>query len=84
MFYVYVLQSTKDGSVYLGSTNNLKRRITEHNGGRGRSTKTGAPFHLVYYEAFRDESEARLRERNLKRYALAYQQLMCRIAKSLS
>ena len=84
MFYVYVLQSEKGGGIYLGSTNDLKRRLAEHNGGRGRSTKNSAPFRLVYYEAFSNEPEARLREKNLKRHALAYQQLMRRIAKSLS
>ncbi|MEA3464213.1 MAG: GIY-YIG nuclease family protein, partial [Patescibacteria group bacterium] len=51
MFYVYVLKSKKDGQFYIGSTNDLKKRLRFHNKGRVFATKTRIPFELVYYEA---------------------------------
>ena len=83
MFYVYVLKSEKDGSLYIGYTDNLKRRFVEHNEGRSKSTKHKAPFALVYYEAYRSKSDARYRESNLKDFAQAYTALRKRIKNSL-
>ena len=83
MFYVYLIKSKKDGKLYNGSTNDLKRRILEHNQGSNRSTKYRGPFELVYYEAYKSEEDARARERNLKLRANALGQLKCRIVKSL-
>lgn len=51
MFYVYVLRSLKDGKLYTGFTEDLRRRIEKHNRGQEPSTKHRAPFELVYYEA---------------------------------
>ena len=84
MFYVYALKSLKDGSLYIGSTNDLKRRIAEHNKGEGMSTKKRSPFELVYYEAYKAEKDARYREHNLKRFAVAHYHLKKRIACSLA
>jgi predicted GIY-YIG superfamily endonuclease len=39
MFYVYVLKSDKDGSLYIGYTDDLKRRLVEHNDVKNVSTK---------------------------------------------
>jgi putative endonuclease len=50
MFYVYVLKSEKDGNLYIGSTNDLGRRLNEHNNGLVFSAKSRKPFELVYYE----------------------------------
>lgn len=83
MYYVYVLKSLKDGDLYTGSTNNLLRRIKEHNDGKCFSTKTRTPFELVYYEAYRAESDAREREHNLKLRSRALVQLKRRIEASL-
>ena len=83
MFYVYFIKSRKDGELYIGSTNDLKRRLLEHNKGLVRSTKSRTPFDLMYYEAYRLESEARQREQNLKLRANAFNQLKMRISKSL-
>ena len=66
MFYVYVLKSQKDEDLYIGSTNDLKRRSREHQEGKSFATKLRAPFELIYYEAYKNENDARLREHHLK------------------
>jgi len=83
MYYVYVLKSEKDGNLYIGSTNNLERRIHEHNSGWIRSTKSRVPFKLVYFEAYTAEQDARLRESRLKLRSRAFAQLKRRIKKCL-
>ena len=84
MFYMYILKSGKDGFMYIGSTNDLKKRFREHNSGLVKSTKSRTPFKLVYYEAYASESDARHREHNLKLRAKALRQLLKRIGKSLA
>ncbi|MGZ3605291.1 MAG: GIY-YIG nuclease family protein, partial [Thermodesulfobacteriota bacterium] len=44
MWYVYILKSGKDKNLYVGSTNSIRRRLTEHNSGKVDSTKSRAPF----------------------------------------
>ena len=66
MYYVYVLNSDKDGMFYTRSTNDLKRRLSEHNDGRVGSTVKRRPLRLIYYEACVKESDARAREKYLK------------------
>jgi len=83
MFYVYFLKSKKDNNLYLGSTNDLKRRFKEHNSGLVTSTKSRIPFDLVYYEAYKSENDARKREQNLKLRAKALVQLKKRIQECL-
>ncbi len=61
MFYVYVLKSSKDEELYIGSTNDLKRRIKEHQSGKSFSTNLRRPLELIYYEAYKKEKDARLR-----------------------
>ena len=63
---VYVLKSAKDNKRYIGSTNNLERRINEHNTGKVKSTKSRVPLNVVYREDFLSEKEARLREKFFK------------------
>ncbi|OGY47777.1 MAG: hypothetical protein A3J62_01030 [Candidatus Buchananbacteria bacterium RIFCSPHIGHO2_02_FULL_38_8] len=82
-YYVYVLKSEKDNSIYIGYTNDLRRRLKEHNELKNISTKNRAPFRLIYYEAYKARSDARYRENNLKRFAKAYNQLKKRIKNSL-
>jgi len=62
MFYVYILQSLKDGKLYIGFTANLKRRMREHECGGSDSTRKRLPFRLVFYEAFISREDARRRE----------------------
>lgn len=84
MFYVYLLQSDRDSSLYVGYTNDLKRRFDEHNAGENRSTKHKTPFQLIYYEAYRSQADAKHREWNLKRHAGALTHLKKRTKNSLN
>lgn len=83
MFYVYILKSIKDKELYIGSTNDLKRRFQEHNKGLVRSTSKRKPFILIYYEAYRSEKDARMRESRLKQRGQARVHLYKRIQDSL-
>ncbi|KKQ34509.1 MAG: hypothetical protein US51_C0036G0002 [Microgenomates group bacterium GW2011_GWA2_37_6] len=64
-YYVYVLQN-KEGQLYKGASADLKKRITNHNSGKVRSTKKGRPWQLIYYEAFVSKTAARKEELFLK------------------
>jgi putative endonuclease len=66
MYYVYVLRSKVDGNLYIGSTGDLKRRLSEHNNGESASTKYRRPLDLIYYEASLSRSDALHREKYLK------------------
>ncbi len=66
MFYVYVLQSQKDGKWYTGATNDLKKRLKEHNEGRVLATKDRRPLELIYYEACINQQDGFAREKYLK------------------
>src|SRR3989344_3890246 len=83
MFYLYILKSSKDKNMYIGSTNDLRRRFAEHNKGEIFSTKFRRPFQLVYYEAYKSEKDARKREKNLKLRSKAFTQLKRRLTNSL-
>lgn len=65
-FYTYILESLKDGKRYIGYTNDLKRRLEEHEKERSFSTKSRLPFRLIYFEGCLDEEDAKRRERYLK------------------
>ncbi len=66
MWYVYILTSEKDGKLYVGSTNDLKRRLEEHQEGRCESTRSRRPLQLEAYVAVKEESVARSLEKYLK------------------
>ena len=66
MFYIYVLLSEKDNRFYTGFTNDLKRRIAEHNTGKVQSTAYRHPLKLVYYESCLNREDALHREKYLK------------------
>jgi putative endonuclease len=66
MYYVYVLLSQKDKKFYIGLTNDLKRRLKEHNSGKNISTKSRLPLKLIYYEAHLSKADAARRERYFK------------------
>lgn len=67
MYYTYVLKSEKNGTQYTGSTDDLKRRLDEHNSGTGGTyTSKNRPFKLVYYEAYISYDLARKAERFYK------------------
>ena len=83
MFYVYILGSQKDRELYIGSTNDLKKRIQEHNSGKVPSTKPRIPLKLLYYEAYLAEKDARKRESALKLRGQARAHLAKRINSSM-
>ncbi len=66
MFFVYAIKSTVRNYIYIGMTNNVGRRLAEHNNGENRSTKAYKPFVLIYTEAFPTRIEAREKEKYLK------------------
>jgi len=83
MWYFYVLRSTKDQEwFYKGSTNDLKRRLSEHNAGEVVSSQFYRPLKLVYYEAFVSEKAARLREASVKKSGSVWTPLSKRIKAS--
>ena len=66
MNYTYILKC-KDDSLYTGWTNDLKKRITSHNAGKGaKYTKARRPVELVSYEEFQTREEAMKREYAIK------------------
>ena len=67
MYYVYTLKSSKDNRLYIGSTSNLRKRLKEHNDGKAKSTRYRRPLELIYYEAYKEKSIARKREKLLKK-----------------
>jgi putative endonuclease len=75
MYYVYIIRDVKTKELYYGYTNNLDRRFVEHNSKRS--------FEVIYYEAYKEESDARARERRLKNYAQALTALKSRLKESL-
>ncbi len=65
-FYVYILYSYKDCKLYIGFTNNLKKRLTEHANGKVNSTRNRIPVKLIHYEYFINRADAEAREKFLK------------------
>ena len=65
-FYTYVLLSLKDKEFYIGSTDNLKRRLTQHSHGKVDATRYRLPLKLIYYEYFVNQEDAEAREKFLK------------------
>ena len=66
MFLVYILQSLKSGKYYVGHTDDLPFRFTQHNNGYSKSTKSGVPWKIVHTETFATRSEAVKREYEIK------------------
>ena len=66
MYYVYILQSQKDKSLYIGYTPNLKLRVPKHNKRQVTATKDKVPWRLIYYEAYIERKDATGREKFLK------------------
>lgn len=84
MYYVYVLFSVNNKVLYIGYTNNIKRRLVEHNTNKSFSTKNQGRWVLVYCEMYRSKEDAVKREHRLKYYGQALYRLKERIGGSLS
>lgn len=65
-YYVYILQSQKNKSYYIGYTSDLLKRVKSHNAGSNLATKPYVPYKLIFYEAFLDKNDAKNRETYLK------------------
>lgn len=76
MNYTYILKCNDD-TLYTGWTNNLEKRIKDHNDGKGaKYTKTRRPVELVYYEKFETKEEAMKREYAIKQLTRAEKLLL--------
>ncbi len=83
MYCVYILQSSKNKSLYVGCTSDLKKRVSEHNEGESNHTKKYMPWKLVYFEGYCSKTDAYSREQSLKLYAQGLRRLKERLRNSL-
>lgn len=83
MFFVYILQSRKDKSFYIGFAVNIKERLEKHNQGLVRSTKNIRPIELIYCEIYKSKKDALIREKRLKRFAKGFASLKGRLKYSI-
>ena len=82
MYYVYVIQNEVN-EFYIGYSENLEKRLANHNSGGTQSTKSHQ-WKLVYYEAYANEMYARKREQSLKKNRRMKTFLLERVKESLS
>lgn len=66
MYTIYAIKSLHKNYIYVGITNNLTRRIDEHNSGRNKTTRPYRPFQVIYTEEQETRPQAREREKYLK------------------
>src|SRR3989344_5134346 len=84
MYYLYVIQNDETEEIYIGTTDNLKQRLSAHNGsGRKFTTRHRGTWQYVYAEAYRSKADALERERKLKAHGTAKYALLKRIRRSL-
>jgi len=62
MYYTYILKSIDYNKFYIGSTENLKNRLNDHNNGKSKFTKPYLPWKVIYYEAHINRTLARKAE----------------------
>ena len=65
-YYVYALQSLKNGRIYIGLSTNPERRLNNHNIGETKSTRPWRPWKLIFQKKIGDRATARLAEKKLK------------------
>ncbi len=83
MYFVYLLQSKQNKTFYVGYTSNLRKRLEQHNNGNVKSTSPNLPYELVYFEGFKDRSDAMNRERKLKHHGQGIRRLKERLKNSI-
>jgi len=83
MHILYVMQSKRDYSFYIGITSDLRKRLKEHNDGLVFSTKSKRPWALIYCEGYRSRKDAAERERKLKKHRTAWRRIKERIKNSI-
>ena len=77
--YVYLLQSKKDKSFYIGCTSDLKKRLLMHNQNESYHTAKHSPWRLIYFEGYISKEDAYSRERLLKLHAQGLRRLKERL-----
>ena len=84
MHCVYLLFNTETSKFYVGATNNLKRRLLEHQNGENVSTKYKSPhWQLAYIEFYKSKTDALIREKKLKSHGSGIVEIKKRITHSL-
>lgn len=83
MHVLYVIQSKKDFTFYIGITPNMQNRLDTHNRGKVFSTKRKIPWELVYCEIYKSKTDAADREQKLKNHGAAWYRLKERIKNSI-
>ena len=66
MYTVYILFSESINNYYVGYTNDIDRRLGEHNRKKGKYTDRGIPWELAYKEEYQSKAEAQNREKEIK------------------
>ncbi|MBT8220569.1 MAG: GIY-YIG nuclease family protein [Bacteroidia bacterium] len=66
LFYVYIIQSQVDNSLYIGYSKNPRTRLFKHNSSSAGYTSRKKPWSIVYIEEFKSKTEAIKREKKLK------------------
>ena len=66
MYFVYVLKSLKDSTLYVGMAKDLQKRLKEHNNGKSKFTKGHLPWKIIYFEGPFDTKTARKKEKYYK------------------
>ncbi len=67
MYYTYIIYSESKDRYYVGYTADLGLRLEKHNSENSKSTKSGVPWEMVYYEGYKLKTEAMARERAIKK-----------------
>ncbi len=75
-YFVYIIQSEKDGTYYKGATSDPAHRLIQHNEGFSTFTSSRIPWKLVYVEELNSKREMLIRERKLKRGNSEYFKLL--------
>ena len=83
MYYVYVISSVVTKELYTGYTNNLDKRIGEHNTNKSKSTKNKGKWILIYAEMYKAKEDAKKREDRLKQHGQGMNELKKRIQGNL-
>lgn len=65
-YFTYAIKRTERNYIYVGLTDNVERRVEEHNNGKNKTTKAYRPFELIYSMKFPSRIEAREHEKKLK------------------
>jgi putative endonuclease len=67
LYYVYLLESVKDGRYYIGQTRDLELRLTYHNSGRSRYTKGKGPWIIIGHKIYQSRGDANERRNTIKK-----------------